>query len=56
MTDPTYPQLIARVAELEEQLAAVTEERDALQREVEDTEEERQRRRRLDYISRGWGP
>ena len=53
MTEPTFAELVARVAELEEQLHEVTEERDELLHQVE---EQKSRDRRLNYIARGWGP
>lgn len=54
--DPTYPDLVATVADLRDQLAAVTAERDQLRDEVDQTELQRNRDRRLNYIARGWGP
>lgn len=62
MTDPSYAELVATVADLRDQLDAVTAERNQLQaereslkREIDQTELERSMKRRREYISRGWG-
>lgn len=47
MTDPTYPQLVATVADLREQLAAVTAERDRLQEQIDTDDYNRRAQRRL---------
>lgn len=56
MTDPTYPQLVAENADLRDQLAAMTAKYEAIKEELDQAELERSRDRRLNYISRGWGP
>lgn len=45
--DPTYPDLVATVADLREQLAAVTAERDRLQEQIDTDDYNRRAQRRL---------